>query len=557
MSDKDATLDLGLGQLLTEHEDAAAHGTPSPCSGDQEPGPASQSQPLIGGGNSPLPSRPADRTVIQPPPHELTPLATSGRWSELLARAEEILSTTGDEDFLARVYWIRAQLELNALPALILVAPVEEVLSKVSNVSGSEQRFTAQITVQLLKDLCSRLEQDGDSVTAVELLGRASQILPDLRPAYTTAATREHARLSASVEALHDEGVKAQIAQLSSVILAPDTADPESSGSESSPGRAPLSTLDPTPRLNANSVPLSSALLSSALRAAALKVPIRTRQYLRPIGLAALLLALLGAYYIWSIRGDSILESAIPVVELPTQAALRLPALAETVGLNELNAVMYDLERKGSARAATVQRTSGVDLPDATPFSVPSTGQRADHVGPSGKSDLAMESAAGEARGEVREPRQEGISATAGQAPAPSAREKQQLDLNGPTESQALRRLREQGPTDEDSGPESGSRTDGPTPVPLFPEGRPAPASRADSFDLPEVRAVEIYRVIISTPVREGPSFSAPILADLAEGARVRASGRAGSWLRISSRSGRPGFVFRDDVEFLERSPHS
>jgi len=112
-------LDLGLGELLRKAE----AGVPGPQDGSHPAACTADLNP--------------DRAKEAPPASqdEYSSLAGSGSWRDLVLLCERRLAADG-ADLRSRLWWIRAQLRLNGMPAAVLAAPLDSAALRLIDEKG-------------------------------------------------------------------------------------------------------------------------------------------------------------------------------------------------------------------------------------------------------------------------------------------------------------------------------------------------------------------------------------------------------------------------------------
>lgn len=79
-----------------------------------------------------------------------------------------------------------------------------------------------------------------------------------------------------------------------------------------------------------------------------------------------------------------------------------------------------------------------------------------------------------------------------------------------------------------------------------------APPTRARATRAMEPR---VYEIVRNTPVREEPTNSSRVVAEIGKGTQITVVGSGGGWLEIRSKHGKPpGFIRADDAMFLSKA---
>ena len=127
------------------------------------------------------------------------------------------------------------------------------------------------------------------------------------------------------------------------------------------------------------------------------------------------------------------------------------------------------------------------------------------------------------------------------QLPPPVRSQQVALDMNGPYEPKKVAQILDRkNVSSYEREPEKQTE-------PEFPSDRRRPPPLPPGGIGKGVR----YEIMINTSVMERPSFSAPEVEELYVGDRVRVEERMGRWLKVRSRSGKPGYIMAQDAQKL------
>lgn len=131
-------------------------------------------------GAAPTPSDEAQLTETDLSPYRK--LAGQGSWNELMLLCEDRLNTIEGEDSEARLWWIKSQIELDAVPMSILSAPMDTATRNVSEdeisicgeeIDESRLAEVRRLALEVLQQGADKLAAIGDHATAVTFLHRS------------------------------------------------------------------------------------------------------------------------------------------------------------------------------------------------------------------------------------------------------------------------------------------------------------------------------------------------------------------------------------------------
>jgi hypothetical protein len=394
---------------------------------------------------------------------EFTHLAQTRQWGVLVSKAESAIAS--EEDWEARLWWIRGHLGALSLPVSLLAAPFETICHQLASRGDINQ-----ITITLVREI------------GALMLGRL-QSVGDRR--------QEH-------------GVKTAMQALGLIA--------ESKGDSSSRSQTP--TVSPRFELGEPAITQGASSSEGLNRDVAEVSPRgRTRRYI--FLLSIVVLGVGGGASLWSQRAfytEGVHGVSESWVVSQAEVAQKLPAIEARPVSSNLGALYYSLSEAGS---------------------IPAVGERP--VEPTGAVAVGGAATTAAALQKPVEPRQP-IDKPIPIAPSVS-REKESVNTNGPIEGQEFRRGVERG-----RSPQSPRLPE----VLNDPSMRPLPDTISpDAVALPPQ---EVRTVVLGTEVLAAPSHGSRIIARLRIGDRVAVERRIGSWFRIRSKKGKPGFVFAQDL---------
>lgn len=482
-------LDLGLSSILGDTTRAAAAQSSSP-----------ESPEVFASASN------AAETESQLTYNEYEKLAAAESWRELASLCESRCPPgRADENIEARLWWIRSQLELRAVPLSILAAPLESCTRKLIEDSATTEEAVRELAHSTLLDLGEGLLRNSEWDLGASFVERATKL-------GSSGLKLMRERVSAHVRNPKlPEQHKGRLQALCGEAQEGPAAAATSAKMDTVPEAERLARFQAKMEERKGSAVNSSVLVTSP--------PVQST-FLRWPAAAGIFLVILAALFLY--RPDTLPNllamldtSASPVaVNLNLGSVARSPQLiapsSERVQtLSELDAIYYEFNQRGSAGkrdAEAVQPTAAetvtevaaaslVSSPVATPIEV-----------------AKLEGPASPPAPELR----------------PTKPAKEKVDTSGPLESERDRRERS-----EPEATTSGLRDD------LFGKG-----SLRDAF-----RDGRIQRVIVRTKVMAEPSYRANVVDVLDIGARVEVVSKDGPWLKLRSRMGKPGYILAQDTE--------
>jgi hypothetical protein len=397
---------------------------------------------------------------------EFSQLAQSRQWGVLVSKAESAIAS--DEDWEARLWWIRGHLGALTLPVSLLAAPFETICRQLET-RGELGDFAKSLVVEIGAMMLDRLKAVGDR-------------------------RQEHA---------------VRVAMQSLGLLESSTSD------RSSRSRTP--TIAPRFELGA---PVNDVAMVVPNSADEPRQPHKPRYIALGLALALLLVVGVGVWWQRSLLAGEVQGVAESWVVSHAELLQQPPQLEARPVSSNLGALFYSLSESTtppvveqrpvapgapSAVTATVERPTVPRLPSDKP------------------------------------------------APAAQSGTKESVNTDGPLEGQEFRRGVERSgsaraPRLPEAIPDQSGRS--------FPDTVSPDAASPDAVTLPPS---DVKSVLVTTNVVAAPSYGARIIARLRAGDRVAVEGRVGSWFRIRSRRGKPGFVFAQDLgegdDFVVQDP--
>ena len=129
---------------------------------------------------------------------EYEQLAIAGRWNELLALCERQINGNGNGSgagaVKAQLWWVKAQLVANGMPALMLAAPLEGVCTGVHEGNQTGAVFSTQeqkLFEEVLIEVARKLKNGGEGALAIKFMERAFRIEGGYRRELLDLVTRE------------------------------------------------------------------------------------------------------------------------------------------------------------------------------------------------------------------------------------------------------------------------------------------------------------------------------------------------------------------------------
>jgi len=453
-----AALDLGLSALVSEPklEEHSAPPKAQAPSAPSEPAPEAE----------PKPDTPKSRFEI---------LADEAKWKELSAACEEHKADSEISPLQAKLWWIKAQLKMDSMPASILAAPLDTATKEIAEsdqqkLGGSESfERTRAFASELLIDVASRLTSSIDRGFGIAMLERAYRLSGCGAAELSKLIDLELESLGAKFERSGEMQVESEISRLKSL-------------------KAELPQASPKP----------FELGDQSRQFETLAPPARpTRSNIRVVASLLLLLTLaISTYFFYLARPGHVLlaERVQPnFMDAAKDGELSAPVLEPVQGLGGLDAVFYELGKKGKELINTDSILPRTEKPD------PLAPQQKE-LAPSGKEVI-----------DTSYPVRPKDLGSKPQEVSPSSR---------------------QPPDFSRQSSQRRSRYD----------DEPAPVEVEHFGDSRE------FLVEADTDVRSKPSFAAVPVDHIYEGDIVRAEAKVGAWLMLRSRQGRVGYVSMDYV---------
>ncbi|MBX7144412.1 MAG: hypothetical protein K1X79_08190 [Oligoflexia bacterium] len=447
-------------------------------------------------------------------------LADKSAWEDLVQVCEEQLPSAdspnayASEKLEARLWWVRAQLELGLLPLQILCAPIEGIVRAILRQGAAAQ--LRNFTLELVRQMANRSKGADDRAVRLSLLELAARL--------------DEAHSQEFVSALREELTRL--------------------GSENSPSRAKrnterrqrLESLEKEFTVVSNSAAqvlqnekfVSNSALNEAAAPAPQPAPIQPEVARQArVGLTttnrassarAIIFGLLLVVALWGLLQYRNREQAAALGAFASHALdqvppARLPDLERVARISNLDALFYDISTKPSSEVP-VEHVALVEKKE-----VPSVAQPPVLPTSSIQQSVLPVSA-----------RIAGAS----------------VDTSGPIEPAALAEARAamaRGEREHLEGGASGRADD------LFGSPNPRGDLSAGVRPMPvdKFSSEKTYVVITRTKVMTRPSFKTTSLAELEVGDRVRVSAQIGPWLLLRSKRGDSGYILAQDAELGDR----
>lgn len=141
-------------------------------------------------------------------PKTFSSIAAECSWEELSEFCEGKLGENGEESPEARLWWIKAQLELGSVPASILAAPLESVTKNI------EDTELSKIASKLLARVAKKLNPDSDSHLILTFYQRANTLTAEYGKELIVVLDREIESLRVQLRRKKEEGLLEKIGEL-------------------------------------------------------------------------------------------------------------------------------------------------------------------------------------------------------------------------------------------------------------------------------------------------------------------------------------------------------
>lgn len=466
-----------------------------------------------------------------------------GEFEDALRIIEDRLAH--DPDSLeTRLWWVRCQLELGALPLSALTSPLQEIAEQLKL-----EPQLRQLSRKTYLFLGSRLLGRGQSRLAVLMLERAEEFADDgdadtaaMREVYRQALAAELERAKSRFEApSYIREVEQKLKDNPSIKQRSSVAptDPESGETPaySVNGKAKSRLLSSKTVLEHGSAAISEADgASSELSFTSEEPPDPSaeapkRAKLAPAIFVLLLLALAGgSWFLWGPDGDGLDARLAMRAELVADDHLRLPPLpvgvpAESPGLDALRSRLDRLAGKLEPGARPEQEGAEVDLAQlekAPPIPSPQP--------------PATQNASAQGIEPLPPSRQEVQAKTPLLDPERLAKV-QVEDGGGRHRGMPIDGRYARGPDGRLYGPGIGR-----------PEGKALDGSRLQAYEVEEFQEPVLYKTLAATDVLEAPSSLAPAIDRIDANAKIQVVSRMGNWLELRSTGGRRGYIYAQDA---------
>lgn len=415
------------------------------------------------------PLKSADEGEKQPavstPPEgdELAALAGEGKWSELAKVCESKLAASEEVDQEARLWWIKSQFALSAIPVSILSPSLDSISHLILKEGKAVSNEARRVCIELLKDFSVQLRKAGEADMADLFLSRIKENTQE-----TEQSAEESQSEASAVSQIKEEANEAiDFSELGKI---------------------------PEPRKR-EGLALNLKVVATALLCIAILLPAAI--YYRTIARSI-------TAFISSAPSDAEkMAPSLTYIINDKDPQFLLPEPVRVAGLNNLDAVLYDL---------TSEAASPEPAADTTPMEKPAKAASAKPAEPS----LAVT-----------------------KLPDRSAEELEQI---GKTTKDGV----------NTNYPEERS-------VPRLPRNE---EDEIYKIDFPPFRNKENrpsassprgpnYIIIARTRVMSEPSYWAPSNGDLQDGDRVLVEADLGKWLRIKAKNGEIGYILSQDANRL------
>ncbi len=444
--------------------------------------------------------------LIEPPPapkNEFEQLAEIASWAELCTLCETRIQEQGESDGEARLWWVKGQLELKAVPASILASLLDsasrhvqqQVREAVTSSAGLESHLQSLVVLacQLLRTLAAVLRDHGDQQLAVTFYDRAYRFDSQQAEMVLAAVASERSALESSKDYGRELEIAARLRDLKN--LEAELASTVPPASATIQAGADVSSIPQPSSVPPSFQPASSSSISDEQRATS-----RLRSAVYALTLLVIVVVGLYALYpgIFSLDGEH--DSAPQLVATERRAQPILPDPERSNKISQLDAVFYDLENK-------------------KPTQVTEPAARAPEV----RAVVA----------EVREP-------------PPPPREKEVVNTSYPLEDEMPKMAREE--SRQESRQESKRN-------PLFDKIEIPSRARGSGnrgvvgLEVEKYSGGKLFRVIARTRVLDRPNARSQKIATLERDDGILVESRVGDWLKLRSKNGYPGYIYAQDAE--------
>lgn len=435
---------------------------------------------------------------------EYEKLSSADEWGKLEALCEARMPREGsDEDPEVTLWWIACQKKKGSVPSLVLAAPLDSATKAIlkakadSSIDSKKLASLEKVSLRLLISSSNALKDQGERELSLKFLERATELDPKHKKALLKQASEEQEALAkvrtrkekaAAEERLaYIEGLKKRFSAAETVSKSEGKAELKKENTVESAAQPEIVKLEQSARFSRRKLTLTVGALAA-------------------FALAIILTST------WS-------ESSM-IGKEELAGAFRLPA-----------EIQYGMAEAAAPESRRIQTLSDLD---------------------------AIYYGIDNAQVAVRT-----VSATTTQAresvSASRAVRKEELDMSGPIEGEVFKypRSPERGRLEMAA---SDSRTAYPTDAPRQAGGDQVDAMRSArnersqryeheaQYELKKFSRNRVYRILVSTEVKERPSIRADEIANLDRGAKVEVDAKIGDWLRLRSKKGNPGFVLAQDA---------
>jgi hypothetical protein len=449
-------------------------------------------------------------------------LAEEGRWTELLQLCERRFHDAKEEDYEARLWWLKAQLTQRLVPVSMLSAPVDTITHEVleeekpakAGLSDAKIEELRGLAIELLVEVSDEFTEILKFKSALPYLQRAERANAALAPQLLELTMKALKRMQEIPEYERSDDQVEFIREAQEIVE-------ELEGRLSGEVEVRIDEVSSVDELNQPAAFVDGAEVLAAQKA--LSTERRSGRFSSALWIL-LITALvgLGGYHLWQQSVGEAEQELFAAVEIslaePKTPQLKPASLKRIASLGHLDALLYDIDNSDK------QQGNGPSLSVVPPVVAPA-------VITSGLTSKTTPDALTPVKSTA--PSQQTFKTT-----------RALVNTSTPVEPESVRRLLL-------APPETPTRKAiGPGYVKGFP-GESKAASRGDgtpSYPVYRYSPPRTYSIVVNTKVLSRPSYTSAVRAELKKGSKVEVEEDLTLWLKIRSRGGRVGYILAQDA---------